>query len=111
KGAAAVRELVGTGALALAKERPLRVVDLGAGLGAMTWGLARALAEAGHEGRVEALLVDADADALRCAVELHAEATRRLPESRVSLSLSTRTARVAPALPLPEADVVILGQV
>src|SRR5580704_397844 len=41
KGAAAVRELVATGALPL--DRTLRVLDLGAGLGATTWGLARAL--------------------------------------------------------------------
>ncbi|HEY8072586.1 MAG TPA: hypothetical protein VIF62_00710, partial [Labilithrix sp.] len=43
KGAAAVRELVASGALELPAGRPLRIVDLGAGLGAMTWGVARAL--------------------------------------------------------------------
>src|SRR5277367_2734245 len=36
KGAAAVRELVATGALP--QGRTLRVLDLGAGLGATTWG-------------------------------------------------------------------------
>src|SRR5690349_2213546 len=39
KGAGAVRELVAAGLLSA----PLRVLDLGAGLGAMTWGVASAL--------------------------------------------------------------------
>src|SRR4051812_45708086 len=38
KGGAAVRELLPT------ISTPLRIVDLGAGLGAMTWGIVRALA-------------------------------------------------------------------
>ncbi|MGA7124528.1 MAG: hypothetical protein WBY94_30780, partial [Polyangiaceae bacterium] len=42
KGAAAVREAVATGAIGLGRA-PLRVLDIGAGLGATTWGLVRAL--------------------------------------------------------------------
>jgi Mitochondrial small ribosomal subunit Rsm22 len=42
KGAAAVRELVATGVLEPGSG-PLRVLDVGAGLGATTWGLVRAL--------------------------------------------------------------------
>jgi ribosomal protein RSM22 (predicted rRNA methylase) len=76
KGAGAVRELVASGALRLPRDRPLRVLDLGAGLGAMTWGLARALAAAaesgaeGVTGRVEACLVDEDEAVLHAAEAL-----------------------------------------
>jgi len=67
KGAGAVRELVATDALP--SDRPLRVLDLGAGLGAMTWGLVRAI-EAAKKGTsvgsesVEATWVDTDGLAL-----------------------------------------------
>src|SRR4051794_445246 len=43
KGAGAVRELAVAGALAVPPGGSFRIVDLGAGLGAMTWGIARAL--------------------------------------------------------------------
>jgi SAM-dependent methyltransferase len=69
KGAAAVRELVATGALSVG-DAPLRVLDVGAGLGATTWGLARALAQARHRGAVDATLWDADAQALEVAAEI-----------------------------------------
>jgi ribosomal protein RSM22 (predicted rRNA methylase) len=62
KASAAVRELVLTGALRLPEGRPLRLLDLGAGLGAATWGVARAL-----PGEIEATLVDRDAKALDLA--------------------------------------------
>src|SRR5258708_4616968 len=52
KGAAAVRELVATGELRVAGT--LRVLDVGAGLGATTWGLVRALEAAGARGEVDA---------------------------------------------------------
>lgn len=107
KGAAAVRELVASGLLALSSERPLRVVDLGAGLGAMTWGLARALDAAGHEGTIEALLVDADEKALAAAEAL----ARRAPPAGVRVTVKTRVTRVASGMKLPRADVVVLGQV
>src|SRR5262249_30266646 len=67
KAHAAVRELVGTGALAIPADRALRVLDVGAGLGATTWGVVRALAEAGMRGDVEAAWIDEDASALEIA--------------------------------------------
>ena len=70
KGAGAVRELVATGALPL---RGMRVLDIGAGLGATTWGVARALEMAGGQGIVEATWVDPDAGALEIAVAIAAE--------------------------------------
>jgi SAM-dependent methyltransferase len=44
KSAAALREVVASGRLRAPQDRPLRVLDLGCGLGATTWGLARLLA-------------------------------------------------------------------
>ena len=64
KASAAVRELVLTGALRLPEGRPLRLLDLGAGLGAAAWGVARAFS---GDGRIEATLVDRDAKALELA--------------------------------------------
>ena len=64
KAAAAVRELVRHGDLAPGP-KPLRVLDLGAGLGAATFGLERALGV-----RVDPTLVDTDANALSLAGEI-----------------------------------------
>jgi small ribosomal subunit Rsm22 len=63
KGAAAVRELVAA-SLVATRPGPLRVLDLGAGLGAMTWGVQRALEASGRKTHVEATWVDEDAEAL-----------------------------------------------
>ncbi|HEU4409854.1 MAG TPA: thiamine phosphate synthase [Polyangiaceae bacterium] len=112
KAAAAVAELVLSGSLGFAPGEPLRVLDLGAGLGAATWGVVRALAAAGLEGRVEATLVDADAEALalaRAVVEASGGG-----EGPVRLSVTTRAgdARSAGALPRgPRFDLVVLGNV
>lgn len=108
KGAAAVRELVATGALVLPLDRPLSVVDLGAGLGAMTWGVVRALAAAGAKGRVDALLVDDDADVLAAAEAITKEAQGI---ERVELTVRTRRQRLAEEMHLPRADLVLMGQV
>src|SRR5271170_5216225 len=62
KGAAAVREILATHAIR--RDSSLRILDLGAGLGAMTWGIVRALESAGSNHAVEATWVDADAAAL-----------------------------------------------
>jgi hypothetical protein len=95
KGAAAVRELVATGMVKPPGAGPLRVLDVGAGLGATTWGLVRALAASrerrrrapsapssatGSAGRVgdavlpplhvHATWVDSDARALEIGAEL-----------------------------------------
>jgi SAM-dependent methyltransferase len=69
KGAAALRELVACGALRLGGGA-VRVLDVGAGLGATTWGVARALEAAGGRGVVDATWVDADAEALAIAASL-----------------------------------------
>lgn len=108
KGAGAVRELVAAGLLAPG-ERPLRVLDLGAGLGAMTWGIARALAAAGGTGSVEALLVDED-PAVLGAAEAIARAARTL-ESTVPVTIRTQTGRLGGFVAKEKADVVVLGQV
>jgi hypothetical protein len=116
KGAAAVRELLRTGALPATGDRTLRIVDLGAGLGAMTWGIARAVAASARASgappcRIEALLVDEDAEALGAAAALATEALSRLGPNAPPLVIRTRVARLAVGMELPEADLVILGQV
>ena len=116
KGAAAVRELVASGALTIPKDRPLRVLDLGAGLGAMTWGLARALEASGASGRVEALLVDEDEDVLERAAAIAREARGAFRDSPIELAVTTRRQSLSSAVDSPDAgfaarDVVILGQV
>lgn len=68
KAMVAVRELVATGRLALPPGRPLRLLDVGAGLGATTLGVALALARSSpRDGAIEATLVDADGSALAVA--------------------------------------------
>lgn len=62
KGAGAVRELVACGALAM--KDGLRVLDIGAGMGATTFGAARALERAGARGVIDATWVDADGEAI-----------------------------------------------
>jgi ribosomal protein RSM22 (predicted rRNA methylase) len=118
KGAGAVRELVASGALRVPggadglDGRPLRVVDLGAGLGAMTWGLVRALTAAGGTGRVEALLIDEDAAALQKAQAIAQAARAAFGAQLVELAIETRVQNVAAlssSMPA-KADVVLVGQ-
>ncbi len=106
KSACAVRELVAAGRLALEPGRPLRVLDLGAGLGATTWGVARALAAAGDSGEVDALLVDHDAGALALAESIAAE---RRGEGGVAVRV--RVARGPVQRRGGPFDLVLLGQV
>src|SRR5688500_10882299 len=101
KGAAAVRELASADLLA----PPLRIIDVGAGLGAMTWGVVRALEAAGVKGRVESLLVDADARALDVATKIAAAS----PRGAVDLAITTRVQRASAKL--PQTALVIVGQV
>jgi hypothetical protein len=68
KSAAAVRELVATGALLGASS--LRVLDIGAGLGATTWGVARALDAAGVDVALDVTWVEADGEALELAAAI-----------------------------------------
>lgn len=107
KGAAAVRELVAASALRL--DRTMRVLDLGAGLGASTWGLARALAAAGHAGAIEATWVDVDGEALELGTSIVKARGGR--EGQVELRARTRTAPLGAVAGLGRFDVVLVGQV
>jgi len=94
KMGAAVRELVFTKRLAIPDGRPLRVLDVGAGLGASSWGLVRMLAGVGYAGVVDATFVDDDPKALAVAgaiagarkcdgsIELRVTAARERPRGR-----------------------------
>jgi SAM-dependent methyltransferase len=109
KGAAAVRELIATGALRMDLEATLRLLDIGAGLGATTWGVVRALEAAGARGTVEATWVDTDEAALEVAL-----AIARARESRagaVNLRVRTVVRRADDSLDgLPRFDLVLAGQ-
>jgi ribosomal protein RSM22 (predicted rRNA methylase) len=59
----AARELADAGLLHL----PIRVLDVGAGLGASTWGLARLLAKRGLRGTIDVAMIDDDEAALHIA--------------------------------------------
>jgi predicted O-methyltransferase YrrM len=108
KGAAAARELVATGALRLDPGRPLRVLDLGAGLGATTWGVARALEASGARGAVEATWLDADAQALDLGAAV--VRARQATERPVELVVRTRVGPLVMAGALGRFDVVLVGQ-
>ncbi|MBX3196858.1 MAG: hypothetical protein KF894_01775 [Labilithrix sp.] len=118
KGAGATRELVASGALTIPADRPLRVLDLGAGLGAMTWGLVRALAASGGAGRVDAVLVDEDTEVLEAARSIGRAARALLGMDPIDLRLTTEvksldalTAGGVTGAVRGAHDVVILGQV
>jgi len=105
KGAAAVRELVATGALR--PQAPLRLLDIGAGLGAMTWGLVRALEASGARAGVDATWADVDAQAMAVGHALVDERAGRVP---AALRVRTIAAPVD-ALPAGVFDVILLGNV
>jgi hypothetical protein len=102
KTAAAVRELVATGALRI--DKILRVLDLGAGMGASTWGIVRALDAAGERGTVEATWVDPDRTALEVGLALARRAPRR---PAVTLRVRTMGGPVAALGALGSFDVVV----
>lgn len=106
KGAAAVRELVGVGLLGLG-EAPLRVLDFGAGLGAMTHGLARALGAANGRGTIEALFTDSDPRVLALARELASTTT----EDPVRIVARTESVHAGARIPRGPFDVILVGQV
>jgi SAM-dependent methyltransferase len=99
KSGAAVRELLAHRKLAMPEGRALRVLDIGTGLGASTWGLARALSVTGAEGTVAATFVDEDEAALRIARVL---ADARRAEGAVKVEVDDVRAGVY--------DVVLVGQ-
>jgi ribosomal protein RSM22 (predicted rRNA methylase) len=109
KGWGAARELVRTGVIG-DPSRPLRILDLGAGVGAMTWGIARALADEPNRARaVEAVLVDGDADALNIAEQIFSQ---RSEIGGVSVKIETMR-QIAPfsaKLVGGPFDLVIAGQ-
>lgn len=98
KSACAARELAWAGRL----PSTLRVLDVGAGLGASTWGLARLLAQSGARGAIDATFVDEDDAALAIARAI-ADAKKR--EGDVDVRVST--ARAAGRGPF---DVILVGQ-
>jgi hypothetical protein len=111
KGAAAVRELVATGILRMREEGTLRILDIGAGLGATTWGVVRALEAAGDRGTVEATWVDTDAGALDLAMAV--VRAREAQEDRGAVGLRVRTAVRDAAQALGGSsrfDLVLVGQ-
>jgi len=99
-------ELAGRGALPA--RRPLRIVDLGAGCGAMSLGiLATLISDATDDAAFAITAIDRDVAALRIA----GSALRRFGESRgVIASVTTRAADVA-TTHLPESDLVVVGTV
>ncbi len=66
KAAFAIRELIDARLI----QTPLRMLDVGSGLGAMTFGVAAALANAQHEGKVHSTWIDTDADAMRVGLSI-----------------------------------------
>lgn len=110
KVAGAVREMIAIGRLRLTPDRPLRVLDVGAGLGASHRGLARALDAASMSGTLEVLALDSDPSALELVGEL---AKHRPREGNVALSLrtdrfdATKQGSFRPG----RFDVILLGQV
>ncbi len=113
KGHAAVRELVATGALAPRTDRPLRLLDVGAGLGAMTLGIVRALARvASAKGlpsfAVEATWMDTDRAAMELGLEIMG---RALPDSPTGPRLSVTLEKRPVTRAKDPFDVVVCGQV
>jgi ribosomal protein RSM22 (predicted rRNA methylase) len=89
---------------ALPAARPLRILDLGAGCGAMTLGAIAAL-PSGGELRLDILAIDRDAGALAIArAALRALAARR----GIAATITTRDDDVQRAR-LPAADLVVIG--
>lgn len=102
KASGAARELAQARALG-PTDRPLRVLDLGAGPGASTWGLARAFGAFGG-GAVEALLVDDDAPALAAGAEIARDRGGPVVATCVAKDVRRFTTE-------ERFDVVVLGQV
>jgi hypothetical protein len=110
KAAAAVRELVAVGRVRRdCESEPLRVLDLGAGLGATTWGALRALSAAGGRGWVDATWLDSD----RAALELGLEVARAAPPGPMRLRARVHGQGLGSAardLPAGRFDLVLVGQ-
>jgi hypothetical protein len=108
KAAAAVRELVAAGELGQGGK--MRVLDVGAGLGATTWGVARALAAAGLTCAIDATWSDEDALALDVATDL--VKARGSRQGDVTLAVRTDRKRASTDVAGKATwDLVLLGQV
>lgn len=92
----------------LPARRPLRVIDVGAGCGAMSLGVVASVqTDATGEAAFEITAIDRDVDALRIAgAALRDLATRR----GVVVGVTTRVADVK-STSLPHADLVVMGTV
>jgi len=98
-----VGELANRGALPAT--RPLRVIDLGAGCGAMSLGLIETLARFGAPPALAITAIDRDAQALDIATA----AVRSLADVRgIDVAFTTRTEDATSARPVP-CDLVVMG--
>ena len=117
KGHAAVRELVAAKALVPERDRAFRLLDVGAGLGAMTHGVVRALATAEPAHQVPAFAVEAVwVDTDRAAMELGLELTNRMfpaaESSGVNLQVRLEKGSAAGATRVKGPfDLIVCGQV
>jgi ribosomal protein RSM22 (predicted rRNA methylase) len=119
KAAGAVRELVAAGELGAGRgaSEPIRTLDVGSGLGATTWGVARALAAAGRTCTMQVTWTDEDSLALDVARALakareHREGGVTLDVRAERRPLTTGGRRDADAVAGPGPwDLVLLGQV
>jgi ribosomal protein RSM22 (predicted rRNA methylase) len=111
KAAAAVRELVAAGELGpSANGAPLRTLDIGSGLGATTWGVARALSAAGLRSALQVTWSDEDTLALDVAAQLARERGNR--EGDVTIEIHPERRRVSSdAGGGGPWDLILLGQV
>lgn len=93
---------------AIPARRPLRIVDVGAGCGAMSLGLvAHLVSDARGDAAFAITAIDRDVDALRIA----GAAVRGLATKRdIDLDITTRAADVA-TTHLPSCDLVVMGTV
>lgn len=111
KVAGAAREAIALGRLRLDPSEPLRVLDLGAGLGASHRGLARALDAAGARGTLDVLALDQDEAALELLRDIAKHAPR---EGNVALQVRADVRpmdRVTGHKARARFDVILLGQV
>ena len=107
KGAGAVRELVATGALG-GGGATLRLLDVGSGLGATTWGVVRAIEAAGAGHGTEATWVESEAAALELGLDI---LSRRPDSDRLRVRPIHRTLRSSTDLDdLGQFDLVLVGQ-